>query len=321
MSTDTPTRYGIGTVARLTGLTTHNIRAWENRYAAIEAERDASGRRRYTPEQVERLAKLKQLVDLGERISNLSKLPSTALDERLTALRPETAMAPVHTTRLRLGIYGSSAAALTKAVRQHHPQHKIIASDDALTAEQLTALEPDVDCLIVATASLAPGLVPILETLSRQSGERAVVVVYDFARDADLRALAGGGLIILRNPLGPDDLQRAFVEVAQKMTATEALQQVTGSAGGDGRTAAERLNESQLSRIGAISTSIECECPHHMVTLINNLRAFEQYSKDCTNRNREDAVIHEFLYRETLRANQIIENALRHLLDYENITL
>ena len=193
MSTDKPTRYGIGTVARLTGLTTHNIRAWENRYAAIEAERDASGRRRYTPEQVERLAKLKQLVDLGERISKLSKLPSTALDERLTALRPETALAPARTSRLRIGIYGSAATALTRAVRQQHPQHKIIETNDAVTAEQLIALEPDVDCMIVATASLAPGLVPMLETLSRQSGERAIVAVYDFARDADLRVLAGCG--------------------------------------------------------------------------------------------------------------------------------
>ena len=31
--------------------------------------------------------------------------------------------------------------------------------------------------------------------------------------------------------------------------------------------------------------------------------------------------MHEYLYRETLRANGIIENALRHLLDYEGIDL
>ena len=64
--------YGIGTVARLTGLTTHTIRAWEKRHGAVSAARDTSGRRRYAPADVERLTKLKQLVDLGERIGGLA---------------------------------------------------------------------------------------------------------------------------------------------------------------------------------------------------------------------------------------------------------
>ncbi|MEL7297161.1 MAG: MerR family DNA-binding transcriptional regulator, partial [Pseudomonadota bacterium] len=40
-----PTGYSIGAVARLTGISTHTLRIWERRYAAIVAERTDSGRR------------------------------------------------------------------------------------------------------------------------------------------------------------------------------------------------------------------------------------------------------------------------------------
>ena len=51
MTTEKPAgqqRYGIGAVAKLTGLTDHTIRVWERRYAAVVAGRAANGRREYT---------------------------------------------------------------------------------------------------------------------------------------------------------------------------------------------------------------------------------------------------------------------------------
>ena len=67
----TTTHYGIGTVARLTGLTDHTIRVWERRYGAVDPVRSDAGRRRYTAAHVERLGLLKRLVDLGESIGTI----------------------------------------------------------------------------------------------------------------------------------------------------------------------------------------------------------------------------------------------------------
>ena len=55
--------YSIGAVSRLTGITVHTLRVWEQRYHAIEAVRSSSGRRQYTSHDIDRLQSLKYLVD------------------------------------------------------------------------------------------------------------------------------------------------------------------------------------------------------------------------------------------------------------------
>ena len=66
--------YSIGAVSRLTGITVHTLRVWEQRYSAIEAERTISGRRKYTSHNVDRLMSLKFLVDRGCQISSIATL-------------------------------------------------------------------------------------------------------------------------------------------------------------------------------------------------------------------------------------------------------
>ena len=62
-------KHPIRVVARLTGLTTHVIRAWERRYGAVKPVRTDAGARLYDDAAVERLQLLKALVDTGEAIS------------------------------------------------------------------------------------------------------------------------------------------------------------------------------------------------------------------------------------------------------------
>ncbi|MGI9329203.1 MAG: MerR family transcriptional regulator [Gammaproteobacteria bacterium] len=309
--------YGIGTASRLTGLTTHTIRAWESRYQAVAAQRDGAGRRRYSPADVERLTKLKQLTDLGERIGGLAGLAETALDERLTALGRDKRPALASLPRLKVGVYGPGASALTDTLTSMKGHWSLVTTQVDATPASLLSSPPDVDCLIVEQASLAPGNVETLETLSREGSQRALIVIYGFARDQDLQRLAQSGTIILRAPAGAADLKRALDEVTQQRLAADALAQVAPA----NSESAERprFSTAELTRIGQVSTSIDCECPHHLVTLLSNLRAFERYSADCTSRNIDDAAMHEFLYRETVRANLIMESALRELIEYEGI--
>jgi methylmalonyl-CoA mutase cobalamin-binding domain/chain len=71
----------IRVVARLTGLTSHVIRAWERRYQAVIPFRTSTNRRLYTQEDIDRLRLMKQAVDGGRRISDVAGLTLQELRE------------------------------------------------------------------------------------------------------------------------------------------------------------------------------------------------------------------------------------------------
>ena len=89
----TEPRYRIGTVARLTGITTHAIRIWERRYGALAPSRTPGGARLYDDADVQRLRLIKKLLDRGYTISAVATLDMDAL----TRLAPPEAQPPPST--------------------------------------------------------------------------------------------------------------------------------------------------------------------------------------------------------------------------------
>lgn len=80
-----------------------------------------------------------------------------------------------------------------------------------------------------------------------------------------------------------------------------------------------RYTDAQLARLLELSNSIDCECPNHLAKLVENLVAFELYSKNCENRNEADRQVHAYLYQRTAAARAIMEEALEHLARFEEI--
>ncbi len=76
-------RYRIGMVAKLSELTTHTIRMWERRYGAVTPRRSEGGGRLYGDSEVERLRRLKRLVDAGHAIGSIANLSDDQLAELL----------------------------------------------------------------------------------------------------------------------------------------------------------------------------------------------------------------------------------------------
>lgn len=68
-------------VASRTGLSPVLIRAWEQRYRAVEPSRSATKRRLYSEAEIERLALLKQVTDAGYSIGQVARLPDAQLKE------------------------------------------------------------------------------------------------------------------------------------------------------------------------------------------------------------------------------------------------
>ena len=84
--------YSIKIAAQRSGLTAHVIRIWEKRYEAVMPKRTASGRRLYSPAQVERLKSLSRLTQTGHSIGHIAHLS----DEQLQGIVAE---APVEETQ------------------------------------------------------------------------------------------------------------------------------------------------------------------------------------------------------------------------------
>jgi DNA-binding transcriptional MerR regulator/methylmalonyl-CoA mutase cobalamin-binding subunit len=66
-------------VSRLTGLSVHVIRIWEQRYKAVEPQRTRTNRRLYSPQQIERLNLLREATQAGYNISQLAGLSDETL--------------------------------------------------------------------------------------------------------------------------------------------------------------------------------------------------------------------------------------------------
>ena len=86
-------KYRVGMVARMTGLSTHALRMWEKRYAAVVPKRTEAGGRLYSDQDVERLRMLRRLVDAGHSIGSIANLPEKQLKNMAGAF-PAAAPAP-----------------------------------------------------------------------------------------------------------------------------------------------------------------------------------------------------------------------------------
>ena len=78
--------YRIGAVAKLTGISTDTIRAWERRYGVVEPDRDENNNRYYTDRHISKLISVKRLVDAGQAIGTVCRLSDQELRERTSGI-------------------------------------------------------------------------------------------------------------------------------------------------------------------------------------------------------------------------------------------
>ena len=77
--------YGIGTVARLTGLKPDTLRVWERRYNLGASHKSATGRRQYTQADLEHLQLVSALIGNGARIGDIASADRRTLEVLLRA--------------------------------------------------------------------------------------------------------------------------------------------------------------------------------------------------------------------------------------------
>ena len=243
--------YKIGATAKATGISVECLRQWERRYG-IEPAAHVGRMRLYDGAQVQRLKKLKRLVDRGEPIRKLAGLTTEEIDRRLGQ---GPAAAP------RVGLVGGE---LVMAERDHDATrldvHGRWASPEAFVA-QADAL-PALDVVALLMPSLAP------EHIERHLDllpEAALVVAYRYATEADLRTAQEFGVTLLQWPAPWTALEDA------------CLAQPSGVS----PHAPRQFTDEELLHIAGAAPAQDQGCIRALVDMVHALNAYVAHAARC----------------------------------------
>ncbi len=315
--------YGIGAVARLTGLTDHTIRVWERRYGAVVAQRAANRRREYTSADVEKLRLLKRLTDQGMAISQIANLDVEALREQAGDVTDMTVAAV--SGPLKIAVLGDMLPGRLESPGTRLDPMKLRVADSNLDRFAADVRQQDVDLLVLEVPVLDGRAVATMNELMADADARGGIFLYGFGRSADVQAARDQGLQVLRAPADLEQIRAAALRavspdgIPASAPAGEAPADEQAIPDSSGPIPPRRFNTQQLANLASVSTSIDCECPHHLAQLVTDLSAFEIYSANCVSRGEEDEALHRYLHRTTAEARAIIEQALEYVAKAEKL--
>jgi len=315
-------RYGIGAVAKMTGLTDHTIRVWERRYDAVVTERTSNGRRVYSAADVEKLGYLKRLTDQGFSIGQIASDSIEELREKLQNVGDmSSAAVPDQVGIAVLGDY--LPGQLSSHDRSLSPLEVRIADSNRGRFAADLLCQP-IDLVVLESPILNPEVSAQLIEYMNICGADRGIIIYSFGRSRDVELARQPNVVVLRGPVDVDQVHAAVVRSFAQPLVVEARPEKRrpedGSAWGFSGTVAPRpFNQQQLATLANTSTAIDCECPQHLAQLVGDLSAFEMYSANCENRNDDDAALHRYLHQTTAEARALIEVALEMVAEAEGI--
>jgi MerR family transcriptional regulator, light-induced transcriptional regulator len=302
MTSDDDSRYNIGAVSRLSGVSREKIRIWERRYGAVTPHRDDTNHRLYRRQDIERLSLIRRLVDRGHGVSSVATLSIRDLEARLQVAAGEAAMAPPQRA-LAVTAEGDGICRLLQELGVTTVSR---AADAAAAAAWLETNHAEL--LIAEVPTLLSHDLPTLIRLRRRAPSARMLIVYRFASRVLLDQIRALGIRPIKAPLQTGDLHWAE-QSAPPTDAPPADHRV------------RRYDPEQLLRAAGMDDNVKCECPRHLVDLIRDLCAFEDYSLGCEVESAGDAALHREVYDVVARARALVEDALGILADEEQLKL
>lgn len=304
--------YGIGTVARLTGLKPDTLRVWERRYGLGASHKSATGRRQYTQSDLEHLQLVAALVGDGARIGEIAGSERKTL-EMLIRQRGLRGRDQAPKTKPKAVFVGES---LCSWLDKHqgcisNVDARLARSSLAELGEDAIDSVEDCDVVVIECASLSSASVERLRTLQANDHARKIIVTYQFGNAHWLEDLQSAGMVAVEFP--PDPGKLAF-EIAR--SAAEAEVEVGETNLGDIMVVKPRqFGAAELAAAAGLKNTLECECPRHISELITALANFEEYSASCSIDNWHEAAVHSCIYAYTGQARHLMEKALQAVLE------
>ena len=316
------TQYRIGAVSRLTGISPDALRIWERRYAAVSPQRSSGGGRLYSSEDVARLRLMKQLVDAGDAIGAVANLDIDALQRRATEAQslPSAPGLLAEGATCRAILVGGALARQIQAADETLAGFTAVAWYTDINDFEARAGDTGSDVLVIEQATLHEDTARrVIEWLTRVKAAHAVLV-YRYASTEALRRLPASKCSTLRAPVDASGLQAhclSVVHAGSILPTPLANEGVALSQPAPPR----RYDDEALSQLAALSSTVKCECPRHLAELISSLSGFERYSAECESLSPRDAALHAYLHATASQARHMIEDALDHVIEIEDIKL
>ena len=334
---DTP-RYRSGAVARMLRMPVATLRIWERRYRVTGPATTPTGHRLYSAADVQRLALVRQLTDLGHAIGSVAaldvdQLHQVATTHARTLAGPRRAPAPVPMpTPWRIAVVG---AVLVRRLRQPAVLRRIgrpldvVGPFDSLAravTSQAGGSAPGIDALLVHAPGLHESSLDELRQAAEALGAARTAVLYGYAPATVCEALAAAGVALLRQPQSDAALgswlhglgsppARPPAGPAPSPRFAEAAEMAIGAV------APRRYDDATLADFAGLSSTIACECPRHVAELLMQLSHFEAYSAECAYRSPADAALHAYLQRVAGASRALFEAALEQVAIHEGLVL
>jgi len=308
--------FRIGAVSRLTGIPADTLRIWERRYQVTSPQRTEKGGRLYSQKEVNRLAIIKTLVDQGHAISTIAKLNGEDLEKRLRQTPSDQPIAAENI--LRICIVGQVISIRARNAKDIPENIELLDTSDDLE----TFIDKQIDCdtLLLEVPFIDKETIRTLTNPALQQHCKNILVVYAFSPSNMLKQLERHNIKTERAPTPLNHLWQKLINQPAKPSDWQPSDFLPDSVSGE-RIPKRIFNSEQLSSLSDISTTLKCECPHHMSSIIETLVAFEQYSNQCENETSTDAALHSYLHVMTAKARWLLEVALEKLTEVEGIDI
>lgn len=309
----------IGTVAKLTGISVHTLRAWEKRHQVVQVVRSDSGRRLYSPADVQRLKLLRQLTNTGHSIGNVANLDDDQLARMLDLNQEETNENLASETKIPVCIYSErhlDTLLMAEKTRRFIDIQYQLNSVEVL----LEKLKQDkVFCVVLVIDTLQKQALRFLRQLITFESQHKYYVVFTFAQREVIDELNTLGFLLIRAPITFDQLFTKVIESYQSIGAVD--ENNVGQHAYQLEVPPHKYTRRQLEAMAKISSAIDCECPKHIAELIRSLSVFEGYSQHCASVTKEDSHLHNEIYKLTAQARSQMERAIALILEAENINM
>ena len=322
MDNKASTLFKIGAVSRITNIPVDTLRIWERRYSVVVPVRSDNADRLYQREDINRLTLLKMLVDRSHSIGSIAKLSNEELVERLDIHDQNNSIIKSNNQNKQSDNKVVVIGDVLSLQLGHHQLSENLYSINGLynTEEEFLANHSDepIDILIVEYPAVQEELLPQIDELYKQSGANKMILVYGFTNTAAKRLLNASRYHLVPAPITVDHLH---AEIVQLLEHTQSKPKPNYNVSVERPAPSRVYSNKQLIQLSSASSTIKCECPQHLSSLILKLVQFEVYSEQCENRGLKDAELHALLGKMTGHARALMESALTEVVQAEGLKL
>ncbi|TQV75257.1 MerR family transcriptional regulator [Aliikangiella marina] len=273
--------FSIGTVARIIGVSTHTLRAWEKRYDLNLAQRNASGRREYPAGEIEKLKMIKSVLKLGYKISDVAHLSINELAQLKSNESSPSEGGSSQSKKRRVLIYGKK---LSHLVFQSRTNIRYQVFDELI----------DLADLVESESAIVNGVVLSFNKVDAEIEELIYTIKLGFKRQLPL-------IVFSETPLPSEIAKRlsdSHIETIDEGFDLDIVKETLRPERFEVESNAQpksSLNKIQVGKLLDHKSDVYCECPNHLADVYTKLDEFITYTKNCEILSPKDAAVHQHI--------------------------